>query len=172
MCCCSSDSLGLRLSFKASSSFLFMIISRLRCTSSSVRMNSFIMPMSTQRLSRQAWQCRRLSLVMRQSPLKGQVNRALRFMLRLKKPLQPSQVIALKWKPVARSPHTPQIRGTFRSKSPGSGREVLAAIASIPEGAGASRAQGCSPGKTHRSVQPKELWSGGGHTARFRNKVY
>lgn len=50
----------------------------------------------------------------------------------LKKPLQPSQVIALKWKPVARSPHTPQIRGTFRSKSPGSGREVLAAIASIP----------------------------------------
>lgn len=52
----------------------------------------------------------------------------------LKKPLQPSQVIALKWKPVARSPHTPQIRGTFRSKSPGSGREVLAAIASIPVG--------------------------------------
>lgn len=50
----------------------------------------------------------------------------------LKKPLQPSQVIALKWKPVARSPHTPQIRGTFRSKSPGSGREVLAAISSIP----------------------------------------
>lgn len=52
----------------------------------------------------------------------------------LKKPLQPSQVIALKWKPVARSPHTPQMRGTFRSKSPGSGREVLAAMASIPVG--------------------------------------
>lgn len=49
----------------------------------------------------------------------------------LKKPLQPSQVIALKWKPVARSPHTPQIRGTFRSKSPGSGKEVLAAVASM-----------------------------------------
>lgn len=29
----------------------------------------------------------------------------------------------------------------------------------VPEGAGASRAQGCSPGKTHRSVQPKELWN-------------
>lgn len=38
MCCCSSDSLGLRLSFKASSSFRFRIISRFRCTSSSVRM--------------------------------------------------------------------------------------------------------------------------------------
>lgn len=41
------------------------------------------MPMSTQRLRRQAWQWRRLSLVMRQSPLKGQVNSAFRFMLRL-----------------------------------------------------------------------------------------
>lgn len=43
--------------------------------------------------------------------------------------------MALKWKPVARSPHTPQIRGALRSKSPGSGREVLAAMASIPVGA-------------------------------------
>lgn len=38
MLCCSSDSLGRRLSFKASSSFRFKIISRFRCTSSSVRM--------------------------------------------------------------------------------------------------------------------------------------
>lgn len=38
MCCCSSDSLGRRLSFRASSSFRFRIISRFRCTSSSVRM--------------------------------------------------------------------------------------------------------------------------------------
>lgn len=45
--------------------------------------HSFIMPMSIQRLSLQAWQWRRLSLVMRQSPLKGQVNSAFRFMLRL-----------------------------------------------------------------------------------------
>ena len=45
--------------------------------------HSFIMPMSIQRLSRQAWQWRRLSLVMRQSPLKGQVKSAFRFMLRL-----------------------------------------------------------------------------------------
>lgn len=45
--------------------------------------HSFIMPMSTQRLSRQAWQWRRLSLVMEQLPLKGQVKLAFRFMLRL-----------------------------------------------------------------------------------------
>lgn len=47
--------------------------------------HSFIIPMSTQRLSRQAWQCRRLSLVMWQSPLKGQVNMAFLFMLLLEK---------------------------------------------------------------------------------------
>lgn len=52
--------------------------------------HSFIMPMSTQRLSRQAWQWRRLSLVMRQSPLKGQVNSAFRFMLRLPREHTPS----------------------------------------------------------------------------------
>lgn len=52
--------------------------------------HSFIMPMSTQRLSRQAWQWRRLSLVMRQSPLKGQVNSAFRFMLRLPREDTPS----------------------------------------------------------------------------------
>lgn len=54
----------------------------------------------------------------------------------LKKPLQPSQVMALKWKPVALSPQTPQIRGTLRSKSPaGSGRDVLAATVSMSGGA-------------------------------------
>lgn len=36
-----------------------------------------------QRLRRQAWQWRRLSLVMVQLPLNGQVKEALRFMLRL-----------------------------------------------------------------------------------------
>lgn len=48
-----------------------------------VNLHSFIMPMSTQRLSRQAWQWRRLSLVMVQLPLNGQVKEALRFILRL-----------------------------------------------------------------------------------------
>lgn len=43
------------------------------------------MPMSTQRFSRQAWQCRRLSLVILQSPLKGQVNIAFLFMLLLER---------------------------------------------------------------------------------------
>lgn len=47
------------------------------------RLHSFIMPMSTQRFSRQAWQWRLLSLVMVQLPLKGHVKVALRFMLRL-----------------------------------------------------------------------------------------
>ena len=41
------------------------------------------MPMSTQRLSRQAWQCRRLSLVRVQLPLNWQVKLALRNMQRL-----------------------------------------------------------------------------------------
>lgn len=45
--------------------------------------HSFIIPMSTQRFSRQAWQCRRLSLVILQSPLNGQVNIAFLFMLLL-----------------------------------------------------------------------------------------
>lgn len=54
----------------------------------------------------------------------------------LKKPLQPSQVMALKWKPVALSPQTPQIRGTFLSNSPaGSGSDVLAATVSMSGGA-------------------------------------
>lgn len=48
-----------------------------------VNSHSFIMPMSMQRLRRQAWQWRRLSLVMVQLPLNGQVKEALRFMLRL-----------------------------------------------------------------------------------------
>lgn len=46
--------------------------------------HSFIMPMSTQRFRRQAWQWRRLSLVMVQFPLNGQVKLALRFILRLR----------------------------------------------------------------------------------------
>jgi len=45
--------------------------------------HSFIMPISRQRLSLQAWQWRRLSLVMVQLPLKGQVKLAFRFILRL-----------------------------------------------------------------------------------------
>jgi hypothetical protein len=49
----------------------------------------------------------------------------------LKKPLQPSQVMALKWKPVALSPHTPQMRGTFLSNSSGARVEVLTAVDSI-----------------------------------------
>lgn len=48
-------------------------------------LHSFIMPMSTQRLSRHAWQWRLLSLVMVQLPLKGHVKEALRFILRLNK---------------------------------------------------------------------------------------
>lgn len=51
----------------------------------------------------------------------------LRVYVYLKKPLQPSQVIALKWKPVALSPHTPHIRGTFRSNSSGTWVDVLTA---------------------------------------------
>lgn len=52
----------------------------------------------------------------------------------LKKPLQPSQVMALKWKPVALSPQTPQILDTFRSESPlGSTREVLEVPGSMAE---------------------------------------
>lgn len=43
------------------------------------------MPISTQRLSRHAWQWRLLSLVMVQLPLKGHVKEALRFILRLNK---------------------------------------------------------------------------------------
>lgn len=49
-----------------------------------INSHSFIMPMSMQRLRRQAWQWRRLSLVMVQLPLNGQVKEALRFMLRLR----------------------------------------------------------------------------------------
>lgn len=49
----------------------------------------------------------------------------------LKKPLQPSQVMALKWKPVALSPHTPQIRGTFLSNSSGGRVDVLTTVGSI-----------------------------------------
>lgn len=52
--------------------------------------HSFIMPMSTQRLRRQAWQCLRLSLVMVQLPLKGQVKLAFRFILRLSRAKTPS----------------------------------------------------------------------------------
>lgn len=49
----------------------------------------------------------------------------------LKKPLQPSHVIALKWKPVALSPHTPQIRGAFRSNSWGPTTDVVTVMGSI-----------------------------------------
>lgn len=49
----------------------------------------------------------------------------------LKKPLQPSQVMALKWKPVALSPQTPQIRGALRSNSSGPTTDVLTAMVSI-----------------------------------------
>lgn len=50
--------------------------------------HSFIMPMSMQRFRRQAWQWRRLSFVMVQLPLNGQVKEALRFMLRLLEQIQ------------------------------------------------------------------------------------
>lgn len=49
----------------------------------------------------------------------------------LKKPLQPSHVMALKWKPVALSPHTPQILGTFLSNSSEAKLEVLTTVDSI-----------------------------------------
>lgn len=49
----------------------------------------------------------------------------------LKKPLQPSHVMALKWKPVALSPHTPQIRGMFLSNSSGAREDVLTTVGSI-----------------------------------------
>lgn len=49
----------------------------------------------------------------------------------LKKPLQPSQVMALKWKPVALSPQTPQIRGTFLSNSSAATVDVLTTVGSI-----------------------------------------
>jgi len=52
----------------------------------------------------------------------------------LKKPLQPSQVMALKWKPVALSSHTPQIRGTFLSNSSGATVDVLTSAESITGG--------------------------------------
>lgn len=51
----------------------------------------------------------------------------------LKNPLQPSQVIALKWKPVALSPHTPQIRGALRSNSSGPITDVVTVVGSITE---------------------------------------
>lgn len=51
----------------------------------------------------------------------------------LKKPLQPSQVMALKWNPVALSPQTPQIRGALRSNSSVPCADVLTAMASITE---------------------------------------
>lgn len=58
----------------------------------------------------------------------------------LKKPLHPSQVMALKWKPVALSPHTPQIRGTFLSNSSGATVDVLTTVGSITkQKAGTSR---------------------------------
>lgn len=46
------------------------------------------MPMSMHRLRRQAWQWRRLSFVIVQLPLNGQVKEALRFMLRLLEQIQ------------------------------------------------------------------------------------
>ena len=39
--------------------------------------------------------------------------------------------MALKWKPVALSPHTPQMRGAFLSNSSGARDEVLTAVDSI-----------------------------------------
>lgn len=59
------------------------VISVLRCVMLASNSHSFIMPISRQRLSLQAWQWRRLSLVMVQLPLKGQVKLAFRFILRL-----------------------------------------------------------------------------------------
>lgn len=49
----------------------------------------------------------------------------------LKNPLQPSHVMALKWKPVALSPHTPQIRGALRSNSSGTTTDVVTVMGSI-----------------------------------------
>ena len=51
----------------------------------------------------------------------------------LKNPLHPSQVMALKWKPVALSPHTPQIRGALRSNSSGPTTDVVTVMGSITE---------------------------------------
>lgn len=39
--------------------------------------------------------------------------------------------MALKWKPVALSPHTPQIRGMFLSNSSGARVDVLTTVGSI-----------------------------------------
>lgn len=64
----------------------------------------------------------------------------------LKKPLQPSQVMALKWKPVALSPHTPQIRGTFLSNSSGAWVDVLTTVDSIT--------------KQREGQKKKEQWEG------------
>lgn len=55
----------------------------------------------------------------------------LRVRTHLKNPLQPSHVIALKWKPVALSPHTPQIRGALRSNSSGPTTDVVTVMGSI-----------------------------------------
>jgi len=57
----------------------------------------------------------------------------------LKKPLQPSHVMALKWKPVALSPHTPQIRGPLRSDSSGPTADVVTVMGSITAGNGTKK---------------------------------
>ncbi|XP_025786294.1 vitamin D3 receptor [Puma concolor] len=82
--------------------------------------HSFIMPMSTQRLSRHAWQWRRLSLVMRQSPLKGQVNSAFRFMLRLPRERAPATSVLPTVQP---RPWLPA--GTLRERERKREREVV-----------------------------------------------
>lgn len=57
----------------------------------------------------------------------------LKYETHLKNPLQPSQVMALKWKPVALSPQTPQIRGALRSNSSGPTTDVVTVMGSITE---------------------------------------
>lgn len=88
----------------------------------------------------------------------------------LKKPLQPSQVMALKWKPVALSPQTPQIRDTLRSESPaGSTRDVLEAPRSMA-GSG-----GKPPGICHQSLElsiPPDLGQNQGFSAEIFSKIH
>lgn len=55
----------------------------------------------------------------------------LKYETHLKNPLQPSQVMALKWKPVALSPQTPQILGALRSNSSGPTTDVVTVMGSI-----------------------------------------
>ncbi len=77
----------------------------------------------------------------------------------LKKPLQPSQVMALKWKPVALSPHTPQIRGTFLSNSSGARVDVLTTVDSITEQReGKGREKNTSKRKGKKKAHKINFW--------------